>query len=121
MAIGALVGLLEVGLLHIQGWIPYFVAALVIQAFLVFNAMACYLYTAELYPTRMRAWGTSSGRSVSLIASVIGPLSVGGFLAGSLGAGGMFAMFLLSSLIGLVVILWLGVETMGRTLEEIST
>jgi putative MFS transporter len=68
----------------------------------------------------MRAWGTSSGRAVSLIASVIGPLSVGKFLGSSLGAGGMFGMFLLSSVLGLGVILWLGIETKGRALEEIS-
>jgi putative MFS transporter len=68
----------------------------------------------------MRAWGTSSGRAISLVASVIGPLSVGKFLATSLGAGGMFGMFLLAAVLGLGVILWLGIETKGRALEEIS-
>jgi MFS transporter, putative metabolite:H+ symporter len=121
MGAGAVIGLVEVGVFELQGWVPYFVAALVLDAFLVINATACYLYTAELYPTRMRAWGTSSGRAVSLIASVIGPLSVGKFLASSLGAGGMFGMFLLASVLGLGVILGLGIETKGRALEEIST
>jgi putative MFS transporter len=51
MAAGAAIGLVEVGLLQLQGWIPYFIAALVLDAFLVINATACYLYTAELYPT----------------------------------------------------------------------
>jgi putative MFS transporter len=120
MGIGAVIGLVEVGVFALEGWVPYFIAALVLDAFLVINATACYLYTAELYPTRMRAWGTSSGRAVSLVASVIGPLSVGKFLASSLGAGGMFGMFLLSSVLGLGVILWLGIETKDRTLEEIS-
>jgi MFS transporter, putative metabolite:H+ symporter len=120
MAAGAAIGIVEVGVLHLQGWIPYFIAALVLDAFLVINATGCYLYTAELYPTRMRAWGTSSGRAVSLVASVIGPLSVGKFLASSVGAGGMFGMFLLSSVVGFGVILWLGIETKGLALEEIS-
>ena len=121
MGAGAVIGLVEVSVLQLQGWVPYFIAALVLDAFLVINATACYLYTAELYPTRMRAWGTSSGRAVSLVASVIGPLAVGKSLASSFGAGGMFGMFLLSSVLGLGVILWLGIETKGRALEEIST
>jgi len=121
MALGAAIGLLEVGVLQLQGWVPYFVAANVLEAFLVINATGCYLYTAELYPTRMRAWGTSSGRAVSLVASVIGPISVGSLLASSLGAGGMFGMFLVAALLGVCVILWLGIETKGLALEEIST
>jgi putative MFS transporter len=121
MALGAIIGLVEIGVLHLDGWVPYFVAANVLEAFLVINATGCYLYTAELYPTRMRAWGTSSGRAVSLVASVIGPTAVGSFLASSLGAGGMFGMFLVAALLGVGVILWLGIETKGLALEEISS
>ena len=120
MALGAVIGLFEVGVLHLEGWVPYFIAANVLEAFLVINATGCYLYTAELYPTRMRAWGTSSGRAVSLVASVAGPLAVGSFLGSSVGAAGMFGMFLLSSLCGVGLILWFGIETRGMALEEIS-
>src|SRR5665213_1460885 len=57
-AVGAAIGFVEIALLHVQGWVPLFTAACVMQAFLIFNAMGCYLYTAELYPTRMRGWGS---------------------------------------------------------------
>lgn len=120
MGLGALIGLVEVGVLGLQGWVPYFVATNVIQAFLVLNATGCYLYTAELYPTRMRAWGTASGRAVSLLASAIGPFAVGAFLGSALGAGGMFGLWVTAAVLGTGVILWLGVETKGLALEEIS-
>jgi len=120
MAAGALIGFVEIAWLDVQGWVPLFTAACVMQAFLIFNAMGCYLYTAELYPTRMRGWGSSTGRAVSLIASIIAPITVGAMLASSLGAAGMFALFVIASLLGLAVILWLGIETKNILLEELS-
>ena len=120
MAAGALIGFAEIAWLNVQGWIPLFTAACVMQAFLIFNAMGCYLYTAELYPTRMRGWGSSAGRAVSLVASIIAPITVGAMLGSSFGASGMFAVFALASVLGLIAILWLGIETKDKLLEELS-
>ena len=120
MAAGALIGFVEITQLDVESWIPLFTAACVMQAFLIFNAIGCYLYTAELYPTRMRGWGSSAGRAVSLVASIVAPITVGAMLGGSLGAAGMFAVFTIASLLGMVVILWLGVETKDMLLEELS-
>jgi putative MFS transporter len=120
MAAGALIGVAEIAWLDVQSWIPLFTAACVMQAFLIFNAMGCYLYTAELYPTRMRGWGSSTGRAVSLLASIIAPITVGAMLGSSFGAAGMFAVFAVMSLLGLAVILWLGIETKDMLLEELS-
>lgn len=121
MAAGALIGWAALSLLHVGGWLPLFVAFCAIQAFLVINATGCYLYVAELYPTRMRAWGSSSARAVSLVASMIAPLAVGALLAGPFGAAGMFALFAVLSVLGLIAFLTLGIETKGRVLEELST
>jgi MFS transporter, putative metabolite:H+ symporter len=120
MAAGAAIGFIEIALLHVQGWVPLFTAACIMQAFLIFNAMGCYLYTAELYPTRMRGWGSSTGRAVSLAASILAPITVGAMLASPFGAGGMFLVFVIASLLGLVAILWLGIETKDMMLEELS-
>ncbi len=120
MAVGALIGLVEIAVFHVQGWVPLLTAACVMQAFLIFNAMGCYLYTAELYPTRMRGWGSSTGRAVGLAASIAAPITVGAMLAGPLGASLMFAVFAVASLLGLLVILWLGIETKDKLLEELS-
>ena len=119
-AAGALIGFTALTLLGVQGWIPLFATACVMQAFLIFNAMGCYLYTAELYPTRMRGWASSAGRAVSLVASIVAPITVGAMLAGPRGAGGMFAVFAIASLLGLASILWLGIETKNKLLEELS-
>lgn len=120
MGIGALVGFVELVVFHAQGWVPLFVAFFIIQFFLVINATGCYLYVTELYPTRMRAWGSSTGRAVSLVASIIAPLAVGALLQSPYGAGGMFAMFAILSFLGAIVFMWLGIETKGRVLEELS-
>jgi putative MFS transporter len=120
MAAGALIGYAEIAWLDVQGWVPLFTAACVMQAFLIFNAMGCYLYTAELYPTRMRGWGSSAGRAVSLVASIIAPITVGAILGSSLGAAGMFGVFIIASVLGLIAMLWLGIETKDRLLEELS-
>lgn len=121
MAFGAIVGWAELTVLHVQNWVALFVAFCIIQIFLVINATGCYLYVTELYPTRMRAWGSSSARAVSLIASMIAPLAVGALLAGPFGAAGMFALFAILSLLGLVAFQAFGIETKGRVLEELST
>ncbi|HVA15350.1 MAG TPA: MFS transporter, partial [Stellaceae bacterium] len=120
MAAGALIGYAEIAWLDVQGWVPLFTAACAMQAFLIFNAMGCYLYTAELYPTRMRGWGSSTGRAVSLLASIIAPITVGAMLGSSFGAAGMFAVFAVMSLLGSAVMLWLGIETKDKLLEELS-
>lgn len=121
MAAGALIGWLELVVLHTPSWLALFVAFCIIQAFLVINATGCYLYVTELYPTRMRAWGSSLGRAVALVASMIAPLAVGSLLASRYGAAGMFAMFAILSLIGMVAFMALGIETKGRVLEELSS
>jgi putative MFS transporter len=120
MAAGALIGVLEVAVFGLQGWQPLFVAACVILIFLPLNAQGAYLYTSELFPTRMRAWASSTGRGAGLVASIIAPIAVGSLLASSLGVAGMFGLFALLSLLGLITIRTLGIETKGAVLEEVS-
>jgi MFS transporter, putative metabolite:H+ symporter len=120
MAAGALIGVLEVAVFGVQGWQGLFVAACIMNVFLGFNAQGAYLYTSELFPTRMRGWASSTGRSVGLVASIIAPIAVGSLLASSLGIGGVFGLFALMNLLGVIVIRTLGIETKGAVLEEIS-
>ncbi len=46
------------------------------------DALRRALHTPELYPTRMRAWATSTGSSLNRLGSFIAPLIVGWMLAG---------------------------------------
>ncbi|WP_345341072.1 MFS transporter [Rhodococcus olei] len=82
--------------------------------------MALYVYTAELYPTRMRAIGCAIGGAAGRIGIIVGPLVVGRILGvgGSLAT--VFAVFGAVALIGAVIVGVFAVETREKTLEEIS-
>ena len=77
-----------------------------------------YLYTPEIYPTRMRAIGTGLATSWLRLASAVGPAIVG-MMVGAEGIGSVFIMFAVISAIGAVAALWM-IETQGRRLEEIA-
>ncbi len=78
-----------------------------------------YLYTPELYPTRMRALGTGIASAWLRLASMIAPIITGVVVAGYR-LSRAFLPFGMAAVIGGVVTVVLGVETKGRVLEEIS-
>jgi len=77
-----------------------------------------YLYTPEIYPTRMRAIGTGLATSWLRVASATAPAIVGIVLTGQ-GIAAVFLMFALANVIGLVAAMRM-IETTNRALEEIS-
>lgn len=77
-----------------------------------------YLYTPEIYPTRMRAIGTGFATCWLRLTSAIGPPVVG-LLVGAGGIRSVFLMFAAVSLAGAVVARQM-IETRGRKLEEIA-
>jgi putative MFS transporter len=77
-----------------------------------------YLYTPEIYPTRMRAIGTGAATCWLRLASAAGPLMVGYFVAAS-GTGAVFLMFAAAGIIGAVAGAMM-LETRNRRLEEIA-
>jgi MFS transporter, putative metabolite:H+ symporter len=80
--------------------------------------LALYVYTAELYPTRMRALGCSVGGAFGRLGIIVGPLVVGGLIAGGIDV--VFAVMGAVGLVGAVVAGLFAVETKERPLEEIS-
>jgi putative MFS transporter len=78
-----------------------------------------YLYTPEIYPTRMRAVGTGLATSWLRIASAVGPATVG-YMVGAQGINSVFIMFGIVAVIGALAATQM-IETDGRRLEEIST
>lgn len=78
-----------------------------------------YLYSAELYPTRMRAMGTGFGSAWLRLGSSAGPLLVGWIMA-QFGINFVFGAFACVLLLGGVVTAIGAVETKGRVLEELS-
>lgn len=77
-----------------------------------------YLYTPEIYPTRMRAIGTGLGTSWLRIASALGPATVG-VMVGAIGIGSVFWMFAGVSVVGALAASRM-IETRDRRLEEIA-
>ena len=77
-----------------------------------------YLYTPELYPTRVRALGVGAATAWLRFASMIGPTVVGMMLAGGLPS--VFVTFAIVAAIAAVITGVFAVETKGRVLEEAS-
>jgi putative MFS transporter len=77
-----------------------------------------YLYTPEIYPTRIRAIGTGLATSWLRAASAAAPALVGVVLAKD-GINTVFLMFARMTVVGLIAALGM-IETTNRSLEEIS-
>jgi MFS transporter, putative metabolite:H+ symporter len=77
-----------------------------------------YLYTPEIYPTRIRAIGTGLATSWLRIASAAGPTLVG-FMVAAKGINSVFLMFAGVSVVGALAATRM-VETRDRCLEEIA-
>ena len=120
ITLGGSFGAAMVLFLHATGWQILFASALIMGLGTALNSSACVNYTAELYPTRMRGLGIATGSSMNRLASIFSPFAVGALLNAGYGIEAVFAMFAVAGLIGLVVLVALGVETKGRTLEELS-
>ena len=77
-----------------------------------------YLYTPEVYPTRMRVIGIGLATSWLRIASAVAPTMVG-FMVVSKGIRSVFLMFAAASIVGTLAALRM-IETRGQRLEEIA-
>jgi putative MFS transporter len=95
------------------------VLATIAYAILQTITFSLYLYSSELYPTRLRAVGTGFGSAWLRAGSSLGPILVG-FIVGDLGIRYVFAAFAAVALVGGIVTLLLAIETKGRVLEELS-
>ena len=100
---------------------PSRVLALICVCF-VCNAVPAFslsTYTAEIYPTPLRALGTGIGNAWLRFAALAVPLIIGWMLP-LWGMGSVFLLMGLCSLAGGVVCWLFAVETRGRPLEQLS-
>ena len=81
-------------------------------------AAVVYLYTPEIYPTRMRAIGTGVATSWLRAASAIGPTLIG-FMLASGGVDSVFLMFAGVAILGLAASTQM-IETRNMRLEDIA-
>jgi len=78
-----------------------------------------YLYSGELYPTRLRSLGAGLGSAWLRAGSVAGPWVIGLIMAGGSVAPVFLAFAAVATVTGLICLRW-APETAGRTLEELS-
>jgi putative MFS transporter len=77
-----------------------------------------YLYTPELYPTRVRALGVGAATAWLRLASIIGPITVGFMIVGGLNS--VFLAFGAVALVTAAITAAFAIETKKRILEEVS-
>ena len=77
-----------------------------------------YLYTPEIYPTRIRALGTGLATSWLRLASAVGPAIVG-IMVGMGGMRSVFTLFAVTSIVGALAAVYM-IETRARRLEDIA-
>lgn len=79
-----------------------------------------YTYTPELYPTRIRAFGSGWAAAVGRFGGILAPTIVGYMITGAEGLSKVFTMFT-GIMMAVALAVWLfGEETKGKTLDEIS-
>lgn len=115
--------ILGAGLMAVLSVTAHSVAAVMVLATLAYgvigsNNAVVYLYTPEIYPTRMRAIGTGLATSWLRLASAVGPALVG-FMVGQGGIAAVFVLFAVISIVGAAAASQM-IETRGRQLEEIA-
>ena len=95
------------------------ILAAVTMFFISSMNLAIYVYTPELYPTRLRAVGVSLCAAWSRAAAMIAPPVIGWWLS----HGGLSSVFLVMggfAVLGAVVTVLFAEETRHRVLEEVS-
>lgn len=79
-----------------------------------------YTYTPELYPTRMRAFGSGWAAAIGRIGGILAPTVVGLMITDSSGFNKVFLMFTCIMFTVALVVLIFGEETKGKSLDVIS-
>jgi putative MFS transporter len=87
--------------------------------FVSVTSFGLYLYTPELYPTRIRALGTSVATFWVRVTSVVSPMIIG-YIVPRFGIAAMFLLFAVCALLGALACGIGAVETRGQTLEAIA-
>jgi MFS transporter, putative metabolite:H+ symporter len=119
--VGIVAGIMALAVFHVAAWPVLFSAALPMTAGIGVNSGLVYLYAPELFPTRMRAWSTSTGSAAGRIGSIVAPIAIGALLKAGFGLVSIFVLLGVMCVLGVVIVIVFGIETKQRTLEDISS
>ncbi|ABE36784.1 MFS transporter [Paraburkholderia xenovorans] len=99
--------------------VPFLILGLAAFVLSVTVSFGLFLYTAEIYPTRMRGIGAGFASFWLRVASVLAPMVIG-YLLPRHGISGVFAVFAGVSAIGFLASLIGMIKTKGLRLEDIA-
>jgi len=108
---------LFLGLVIHETW--FFIWSSVISFFNLGAWAGLYTYTPELYPTEVRGAGSGFAASMGRFAGILAPTFTA-YLYVSTGLFGPYSVFAVVHIIAAVSVLVLGIETMGKSLEELA-
>ena len=80
---------------------------------------AVYAYTPEVYPTAVRSTGMGAASAFGRVGGILAPIAIG-LAYGSIGFGGVFVMTTAVLAAGVLAVIFFGLSTASRTLEDIS-
>jgi len=83
-------------------------------------AAVYYTYTAELYPTRIRATGMGAASAVGRVGAICAPIAIGYAASAGVSFSGIFLGLVVLLAIGIVTVVLFGEKTSGRSLEATS-
>lgn len=97
---------------------PILLFGALLQLMFILLNTTTWVWAPELYPTRVRAFGTGAAVTVALVAASITPL-LAGFVFEAFGVVGMFALISVMYAVMAVTVRF-GPETQGLSLEDIT-
>ncbi|MFJ8794365.1 MFS transporter [Streptomyces sp. NPDC102462] len=95
------------------------VCAAFMAAFTNGSAAVYYAYTAELYPTSVRATGMGAASAVGRVGAIAAPIAIG-YLYTAVGFTNVFLVLVAALAVAVVVIAAFGERTAGRSLEQLE-
>jgi putative MFS transporter len=102
------------GFAHSTVWLIVF--GLLLNYFMLGAFAGTYVFTVEQFPTLARASGMGWAAGFGRFGSVIAPFAVGALIGAGIGFGAIFGIFFAALVIGFLVVLRWGRETLGRPL-----
>jgi MFS transporter, putative metabolite:H+ symporter len=118
--LGALLGVGFAAAGVVDKWWAILIAGTVVLVGVKINGPLIYLYSAEIYPTRIRAWGTMSASSWRNIAAAAAPALVGQLLQTGVGLSAVYVIFGCVAVAGFIVQAKWTDETKQAALEELA-